>query len=73
MREKQQEAVGIVAPRPLRDAAQRALEEHLKEFVADLAAKGRDAKSASNSVTQTARPGIHASSLPLWFASHANR
>jgi integrase len=39
--EKEQEAQGIIAPRPLREAAQRPLVEHLRDFKADLKARGR--------------------------------
>ncbi len=42
VREKQQERAGIIAPKPLRDAASNPLAEHLADYVADLAAKGRD-------------------------------
>jgi len=42
IREKQQEGAGIIAPKALRDAAQKNLLDHLSDFIADLTAKGRD-------------------------------
>ena len=43
IREKQQEGAGIIAPKALRDSAQKNLLDHLADFIADLTAKGRDA------------------------------
>jgi len=43
VKERQQEASGIIAPKPLRDAATRPLTEHLAEYVSDLTALGRNA------------------------------
>lgn len=48
VREMQQEAAGIIAPKPLRDGAQRPLAGHLDDYVADLEAKGRDAMYVYN-------------------------
>ncbi len=39
--EKQQERAGIIAPRPLREAASRGLGEHVAEFLEDVRARGR--------------------------------
>jgi integrase len=41
VREKQQEAAGIIAPRALREGAGKPLSEHVVDLVADLKAKGR--------------------------------
>ena len=38
VRELEAEAAGIIAPKPLRVAAQRSMTEHLAEFIADLKA-----------------------------------
>jgi integrase len=46
--EKEREAAGIIAPRPLRDAAQRSLLEHLQDLLADLAAQGNSRKHLAN-------------------------
>lgn len=43
IKDKQQEGAGIIAPKALRDAAQKNLMNHLADFIADLTAKGRDA------------------------------
>ena len=48
VRDLQREALGIVPPKPLREAAVRPLSEHLPDFLADLTAKGRDAKYVYN-------------------------
>lgn len=40
--EIQQEGAGIIAPKALRNAAQKSLIDHLSDFIADLTAKGRD-------------------------------
>lgn len=42
LREKNDEHAGIVMPKPLRDAAQKRLADHLTDFAADLRVKGRD-------------------------------
>lgn len=42
IKEKQQESAGIIAPRALRDAAQKNLTDHLSDYIADLHAMGRD-------------------------------
>ncbi len=42
VRETERERAGIIPPRPLREAAKRCLSEHLKEYAADLEARGRD-------------------------------
>jgi integrase len=42
VREKQMEATGILAPSAVRKAAQSPLEEHLRQYVADLQALNRD-------------------------------
>ncbi len=39
--ELEREAAGIIAPKPLRDAAQRTMADHLKDFIADLTARQR--------------------------------
>lgn len=46
--EKQQEAAGIIAPKPLRDAAQRKLSEHLQDYLADVRALRRSEKHIDN-------------------------
>ncbi len=40
--EREREAAGIIAPRPLREAAGRPLLQHLEEYIADLDKRGRD-------------------------------
>ena len=42
IQEKQREAEGIIAPKALRDAAQKSLVDHLADFITDLNAKRRD-------------------------------
>jgi len=42
--EREAEIAGLLAPKPLRDAAQKALADHLKDYVADLSAQGRSKK-----------------------------
>ncbi|XHR28905.1 MAG: tyrosine-type recombinase/integrase [Chthoniobacteraceae bacterium] len=42
IKEREQEAAGILAPKRLRDAASDALEHHLRDYVADLTAQKRD-------------------------------
>jgi integrase len=44
--EKEREAAGIIAPKALRDGAQKLLLSHLEEFLADVEAKGRDEEYA---------------------------
>ena len=46
--EKEREAAGIIAPRPLRDAAQKPLSEHLQDLLADLGAQGKSEKHLAN-------------------------
>jgi len=46
--EKEREAAGIIAPRALRDAAQRPLSEHLQDLLADLRAQGKSEKHLAN-------------------------
>jgi integrase len=46
--EKEREAAGIIAPRPLRDAAQRPLLDHLHDLLADLHAQGNSQKHLAN-------------------------
>src|SRR5690606_21208246 len=41
VREKLDEAAGIIQPKSIRDGAQRKLIEHLADFIADLKSKGR--------------------------------
>ena len=41
VREREEELAGLIAAKPLRDAAERPLAEHLAEFLADLKARGR--------------------------------
>ena len=48
VREKQNERCGIVAPKQLRDGAQRLLTDHLADFEGDLKALGRDEKYVYN-------------------------
>ena len=48
IREQEQEANGIIPPKPLRDAATRNLSEHLNDFVADLIAQGCSDKHIAN-------------------------
>lgn len=40
-REEEEELAGLIAPKPLRNAAERPLAEHLADFLADLEARGR--------------------------------
>ena len=40
--ELHQERAGIIAPKPLRVAAQRGIREHLNDYIADIAKRGRD-------------------------------
>ena len=42
IREKERELAGILEPKPLRDAAQKPLTEHLADFVADLHSRDKD-------------------------------
>jgi integrase len=42
VRERQQEAEGIIAPKSLREGAQKTIAEHLTDFVADRRSVGRD-------------------------------
>lgn len=42
LRELEQEVAGLIAPRSVRNAAQRPLLDHLNDFVADLRSRGRD-------------------------------
>ncbi|MGC2576133.1 MAG: hypothetical protein WA376_00980, partial [Terrimicrobiaceae bacterium] len=42
VKEKQMEAVGLLAPHAVRVASQTRLERHLSDYVADLQAVGRD-------------------------------
>jgi len=46
--EKEREAAGIIAARPLRDAAQKPLSEHLHDLLGDLRAQGKGAKYLAN-------------------------
>lgn len=39
-REKEEERAGLLAPKPLREAAQNPITEHLNDYVADLKAQG---------------------------------
>jgi hypothetical protein len=41
IQEKEREAVGIIEPKLVRDAAQRSLAEHLNDYEADLVTRGR--------------------------------
>jgi integrase len=41
VREMEEEASGLVTPKPLREAAQKPLGEHLEAFMADISARGR--------------------------------
>jgi integrase len=43
-RDSEREAVGLIPPKPMRQAASRRLEEHLEEYVKDLTALGRSEK-----------------------------
>lgn len=53
--ELQQEAAGIIAPRPLREAAQRMMTGHLGEFIADLNALQRDSMYVYNARKHVAK------------------
>ena len=46
--EKQQESVGLIDSKAIRDGAHRKLGEHLNDYCSDLARKGRDAKYVEN-------------------------
>jgi len=46
--EKEREAAGIIAPRALRDAAQKPLSEHLQDLLGDLGAQGKSEKHLAN-------------------------
>ena len=48
IREQEQEAAGIIPPKPLRAASMRELSEHLDEFVADLTTQGCSDKHLNN-------------------------
>src|ERR1043165_5762890 len=48
IREKENEAYGVIPPPVLRAAAQRLLTEHLNDFLADLRARGRASKYVDN-------------------------
>ena len=44
IREKEEELAGLLAPKPLRDGVQKPIQEHLADYVADLAAQRRSKK-----------------------------
>src|SRR5207237_2654524 len=44
VREKEEELAGIARPKPLLEAAKKSLVEHLRDYVADVAAQGRSKK-----------------------------
>jgi integrase len=48
LREKQHERDGLILPKPVRDAAQRKLSEHLQDFVGDLRRRGKSEKYLAN-------------------------
>jgi integrase len=48
LREKQHERDGMITPKPLRDAAQKNLEEHLEDFVGDMRRRGKSEKYLAN-------------------------
>jgi integrase len=48
MRDQEREAVGLIAPRPMREAAERPLIEHFDDFTSNLQALGRDEKYVYN-------------------------
>lgn len=48
VQEKRNEAAGIIAPKALRDGAAKSLDNHLRDLVADLKARGRDSMYVRN-------------------------
>ena len=48
LREKQHERDGLILPKPLRDAAQRKLAEHLQDFLGDVGRRGNCVKYLTN-------------------------
>ena len=48
LREKQHERDGLILPKPLRDAAQRKLTEHLEDFLGDMRRRGKSEKYLAN-------------------------
>jgi integrase len=48
LREKQHERDGLILAKPLRDAAQRAIAEHLEDFLGDMERRGKSAKYLAN-------------------------
>lgn len=48
LREKQHERDGLIVPRPVREAAQRKLAEHLQDFMGDMRRRGKSEKYLAN-------------------------
>ena len=48
LREKQHERDGLMLPKPVREAAQRKLSEHLQDFVGDMRRRGKSEKYLAN-------------------------
>src|SRR3546814_344020 len=46
--EKEREAGGVLAPRPLREAAAKPMADHLADYLADLRTMGRDSMYVKN-------------------------
>ncbi len=55
VRELEEEASGLIAPKPLRDAAQKPLVDHLASFVEDMVALGRCKKHIQHTRNRLAR------------------
>lgn len=79
-REKESEAAGIVAPKPLRDAAVTSMSVHLQEFLDDRRARGRDERYVYNLNLRLTRlldecqwklpRDVSAESFAAWRSSH---
>jgi hypothetical protein len=67
IREEEREAAGIIEPKLARDAAQKALREHLNDYEADLLTRGR---AGCASVKVSNRPSHGCSGLETGGASH---
>jgi integrase len=48
LREKQHERDGLILPKPLREAAQKAISEHLDDFLGDMERRGKSEKYLAN-------------------------
>ncbi len=55
VKELEEEKLGLIKPRALRDATRRPLSEHLADFIADISARGRCRKHLSNTKNRLQR------------------